>query len=271
MKEFAKKIAAVVTAARNPSRENTILAEDTAEKLNIPFVRRGKESIADIKAAYDVSSVLVAKNNLLYLDTEDGEMFFHPNIAHLRLKNIRMGEGDRMVKAMKLKEGMSVLDCTMGLAADSVVAAFVVGDKGKVAALESSPLIAAVVERGLKNYPTGNKNLRAAMARIDAICADHEDFLPALPAKSYDVVYFDPMFRHPFMESSALMPMRKIADARPLSEKAVKEALRVAKERVILKESRLSGEFARLGFAKVEGGKYSKISYGVIEKNLYNP
>jgi len=36
--------------------------------------------------------------------------------------------------------------------------------------------------------------------------------------------------------------------------------------RVVMKEHRGSDEFARLGFKLVDGGKYSSIAFGVIEK-----
>ena len=35
--------------------------------------------------------------------------------------------------------------------------------------------------------------------------------------------------------------------------------------RVVLKESRGSAEFERLGFDRVEGGRHSEVAYGVLE------
>ena len=81
---------------------------------------------------------------------------------------------------------------------------------------------------------------------------------------SFDAVYFDPMFRHPFMESAGIHPLRFLADPRPVSAEAIREARRVARRRVVLKESSKSGEFARLGFSAFVGGKYSHVRYGVI-------
>ncbi|MBQ1913638.1 MAG: protein-L-IsoD(D-D) O-methyltransferase, partial [Selenomonadaceae bacterium] len=91
------------------------------------------------------------------------------------------------------------------------------------------------------------------------------DFLREQPDKSFDVVYFDPMFRHPLMESENLNPLRAVADHRPVSLEAISEAKRVARHRVVLKENSRSLEFARLGFTKMAGGQYSKIRYGVYE------
>ena len=39
-------------------------------------------------------------------------------------------------------------------------------------------------------------------------CADYEDFLREQADDSFDAVYFDPMFRHPFTESAGIHPLR---------------------------------------------------------------
>lgn len=199
------------------------------------------------------------------LETTGGEFFFHPNLAQLRLKNLRLGQGDHLVEAMALAPGMRVLDATLGLATDATVASFAVGAEGKVTGLESSPLIAAVVSHGLKHFKAVNYPLQEAMRGIEVIHTDYLAYLKQTPDKTFDAVYFDPMFRHPFMASSHLNPLRSLADHRPVSGEAVREACRVAKRRVVLKESSHSEEFQRLGFTKIVGGRYSKIHYGIIE------
>jgi hypothetical protein len=85
-----------------------------------------------------------------------------------------------------------------------------------------------------------------------------------LPDRSVDIVYFDPMFRRPVLSSSALRPLRSQAEERPLSEAAVREAVRVARRRVVLKDHRDSGEFERLGFVRRRVSS-SKVAYGVID------
>ena len=82
---------------------------------------------------------------------------------------------------------------------------------------------------------------------------------------SYDVVYFDPMFRRPLHESAGMDALRARADMRALTHETVAEARRVARRRVVMKERRESGEFERLGFFEVVGGKYSRVSYGVMK------
>ena len=47
--------------------------------------------------------------------------------------------------------------------------------------------------------------------------------------------------------------------------RTIAEARRVARHRIVLKESSKSREFARLGFPDMAGGRYSKVRYGVIK------
>ena len=257
---------AVCTTGRRFKQESAKLARETAQRLNIPYVPRGRESMEELRERYGVPWILVAKKGRLVLDTPGGELFFHPNMAHLRLKNLRMGEGDHMVSAMGLREGMSVLDCTLGLGADAIVASYAVGPGGAVTGVEINPFVAEVIGYGLAHVLGDNYDMHEAMRRIRVCRGDYMDFLREQPADSYDVVYFDPMFRHPLLESENLNPLRSLADHRPVSGEAVREALRVARRRVVLKENSRSLEFARLGFAKMAGGQYSRIRYGILEK-----
>ena len=258
---------AIVTTGHKVKDASVKLAMETAERLGLSFVRRGNASLEELKERQAADFVLVAKKGGLRLETPEGELFFHPNMAQLRVKNLRLGKPDHMVEAMGLQPGMRVLDCTLGLGADAIVASFAVGDGGSVTGLEASPLIAAVVGYGLAHFVAENYPIQEAMRRIQTVQTDYLAYLKAQPDASVDVVYFDPMFRHPLRESVQLAPLRTSADHRPVSLGAMEEAKRVARQRVVLKENSRSLEFARLGFAKIAGGKYSHVHYGIWEKN----
>ncbi len=259
----------IVTTARKFTDDAENLAVETAKKLNLKFVRRENFSLDALKKIHDAENILIAKNNSLVVSTENGELFFHPNTAHLRIKNLRRGLNDRLIDATKLSEGMKILDCTLGLGSDAIVESFVVGESGKVVALEKSPALAEVVRFGLKNFSADNEKILSAMRRIEVVTTDYLDYLKAAEKNSFDVVYFDPMFRRPVEKSSGINPLRPVADNRPVSSEAVREACRVAKNFVVLKENSRSEEFNRLLFKIAEGGKYSSISFGVIDcKNL---
>lgn len=254
----------IVTTGAKGDPANLRLAEDIARRLSARFVERGRDSLASLRRKYHVDDVLVVRHGTLFLSMPEGEFFFHPSMAHVRVKNLRQGKPDHFVEAAGLRAGMSVLDCTLGLGADAIVASYVVGDTGHVRALEIRPLIAAIVSFGLAQ-PEETGPMAEAMRRIEVIPADYREFLRRQPNKSVDVVYFDPMFRKPVWKSVGLRPLRALADGRPLDEAAVREACRVARQRVVLKETHDSEEFSRLGFSSYEGGKYSRVRYGIIE------
>ena len=257
------QISAVVTTSRKPSAGAVALAEETAARLSLLYVPRGTQSLAEIAAAHGAEALLVAKKSGLVLMEATGELFFHPNMAHLRIKNLRAGQRDNLCEAMGLTAGMRVLDCTLGLGADAIVESFVTGEAGRVVALESSPLVHAVVAYGLAHYEGESPWTTAAMRRIEPVCAEALDFLRAQEADAFDVVYFDPMFRHPLTRSEALAPLRAVANPAPVSAALLSEARRVARCRVVLKETARSTEFSRLGCSRVTGGRYSPVHYGV--------
>ena len=262
------KLSAIVTTVRRGQRyteANRALAARTAKALGILNVPRGNDSLAELRSTYDVDAVLVARQGLLTLVTSEGELFFHPGMAHLRIKNLLLGHGDHLVRALGLTEGVHVLDCTLGTGADAIVESFAVGESGRVTALESNALIAAVIADGLAHALGDNYEMHAAMRRIQVHHADALTFLRTAAEDSYDVVYFDPMFRRPLHESAGMNALRGLADPRALTEETIAEARRVARCRVVMKERRESAEFARLGFTEITGGRYSRIAYGVME------
>ena len=261
-------ISAIVTTVRRGQRyteANRALAAHTAKTLGIPNVPRGNDSLDELRAAYNADAVLVARRGLLTLVTAEGELFFHPGMAHLRIKNLLLGHGDHLVTALGLTAGMHVLDCTLGTGADAIVESFAVGEAGTVTALESNPLIAAVIADGLAHATGDNYEMHAAMRRITVHHADALAYLRTQADDSYDVVYFDPMFRRPLHESAGMNALRSIADMRALTEETIGEARRVARCRVVMKERRESAEFERLGFTQFMGGKYSRIAYAVMD------
>ena len=265
---MAGKVSAIVTTVRRGQKyteANRTLAAHTAKTLGIPNVPRGNNSLEELRAAYGVDAVLVARRGLLTLVTAEGELFFHPGMSHLRIKNLLLAHGDHLVTALGLTEGMSVLDCTLGTGADAIVESFAVGAAGAVTALESNPLIAAVIADGLAHATGDNYEMHAAMRRITVHHADALAFLRAAETDSCDVIYFDPMFRRPLHESAGMNALRVLADMRALTEETIAEACRVARRRVVMKERRESAEFERLGFTHIMGGKYSRIAYGVME------
>lgn len=256
----------IVTTGHNASPEIIIKARNLAIDWNLPFADRKNHSLQYFLDQFD--TLLVFTHNGPVLHTEQGSHFFHLNLAQLRIKNIQNGKHDHMVQAMQLQRGMTVLDCTLGLATDAAIASVTVGETGQLTGLESSYLLAKIAEYGLKHFDNADQEVTAALRKIKVYAIDYDGYLQTLPDNSYDVVYFDPMFRHPVERSSQLNPVRKITNATALSPAALSQALRVARQRVVIKEAHRGLEFQRLGITHIMGGKYSRIQYGIIEKQV---
>lgn len=249
------------------SRDSRITREELAvlaRELGALAVPRDERPLAVMLADHGAGFALVAQKQGLVISDGRSSVFFHPGMAQVRIKQMAGGETDRMVEAMGLRPGMTVLDCTLGLGSDAIVASYAVGTGGQVTGLEAVGPLAFLVRYGLDHYPAAGR-LAGAMVRIEVIGADHRALLPTLRDGSYDVVYFDPMFRRPVLHSPGIAPLRGLAEAAPLERGAVEEALRVARHRVVMKERRDSPEFERLGFRVAEGGRYSPVAFGVRE------
>ncbi len=256
----------IVTTAQKPATAVNQLARDMANRLGVPFVPRERYSLAAIKEKYGDCDVIVAAANGPVIHTAAGQYFFHISMAELRIKNVINGKHDHMVNAMGLKPGMSVLDCTLGLATDAIVASFVAGAAGNVTGLESSPAIALITGYGLQHVIVDSDvDITSSLRRIRVENVAYEQYLAALADNSFDIVYFDPMFRNPLYKSSNVNPIRTLANMNPLTPAAMHQACRVARQKVVVKEAAGSDEFVRLGLLTAVGGKYSRVQYGVID------
>ena len=91
-------------------------------------------------------------------------------------------------------------------------------------------------------------------------------YLKSLEDDSFDIVYFDPMFSEPIESSAGIMPMRKWAVYSSLDENTIKEAKRIARSSVVLKEHFNSPLFTKFGF-QVKKRPSAKFHYGTIEIN----
>ncbi len=121
-----------------------------------------------------------------------------------RVKRWLRGERDPFIEAAGLEKGMSVLDCTLGLASDSMMASAAVGKSGKVVGLEGNRYVAYLVKQGLLNWESDVQELNDAMKRINVVHQNFESFLACCEDNSFDVVYFDPMFQEQIDESNGI-------------------------------------------------------------------
>lgn len=253
----------VVTTSHRPTQAQAEEAKQLASTFGVPFAERSDMSVKNLTEKFGVDGLLVVSSGRTSYISGEQAFFFHPGLAGLRIKELKNGKTDQMTKAMGLKAGDSVLDCTMGAGTDAIVASYVCGPKGRVTGLESSPLISVLVRNGLLSYPA-EEDMAQAMRRIEVINTDYRKYLAGLPPDSYDIIYFDPMFRAPRRQSPAMNAVRMLANPAPVEIETVEAALHAAAKRVVMKERRGSAEFERLGFKHVLGGHYAPVAYGII-------
>jgi hypothetical protein len=254
----------LTTTAISPSPAAVERAQRLARELGARFVRRGTMTLAQLMRREKDDRILVVSETEVKLKPLDGPAaVFHPGMAHIRLQRLLAGEKDPLVAATGARPGDVIVDCTMGLASDAIILSWAAGETGRVTALESEPAVYVLTREGLATYESDLPELNAAMRRIRPEQADHLDWLAGQPDRSADIVYFDPMFRSG-IGGSSIDRVREFVNPLPIRPEAVREACRVARRAVVMKERRDSGEWERLGFGRIRASN-SGIAYGVIE------
>ena len=210
-------------------RENESLiarAQELAHELGADYHPRRKLSLAKCLERFG-PFYLLYKDRLSFINSDASELTFHPDTAALRIK----APHDALVSLLG-KTPKAILDTTMGLASDSLVMA---AAGNQVTALESQDVIFQVVSRGLATYQTDDKQLEKAMRSIQAIKSDSLSFLKSQADHSFDIIYADPMFSETIKESENLQAIKPLANGSRLTEEWLKEAKRVAREKIIIK------------------------------------
>ncbi len=256
----------VIATGTRSGREIDINFREFLAETQLPYHPREDKSIELLASENDAEAVLVWESGRPVLIMGREKLFYHPSMAKNRLSALRHRRGSEpFLEACLLQSTDHFLDCTLGMGADAVVASYTCS-KGRVVGLESVKLIAGLIRWGMRTYQSAMPWLDEAIHRVEVINSDHRDYLGNLAGNSFDVVYFDPMFRHPQHHSMAIKPLRQFADHRPLNRESIEEARRVARKRVVIKETRSSGELERLGAQFIVGSHHNPIAYGVIEK-----
>jgi 16S rRNA G966 N2-methylase RsmD len=255
-----------VTTAGRTNEQMIRRAYETAKVLGIEYIPRQKKSIHSMQLSFHSDCLVVGKERLeLFQIGSEQPFFFHPNSAMFRIRRLLNGEHDPFADAVNLTKGMSFLDCTLGLAADSIVASYLVGKEGKVIGIEAQKYISYLVAEGLKTWDSGLELMNAAMARVHVMNNNAQDYLKNLPDEAFDCVYFDPMFGKTINESNGIKSLSNLALHESLNKEMIKEALRVARKRVVLKDHYKSVNFTQNNFT-VHRRKTAKFHYGILEK-----
>ena len=254
----------IVTTGGRYNEHSLQKAKDIAIRYKLNFVMRKKRSVKELRERYNDDVLVVGRDGISITPLTGNESVkYHPNFSMVRAKRLLKNEHDALVEAAELTAGMSFLDCTMGLGADSVIASLTVGNSGRVTALEDSLILYLLTKEGLSSYDANIGVISEAMKNIEVLHEDHETYLKTLADNSFDIVYFDPMFEEEISNSESLRAISAVTQSKTLSETAINEAKRVAAKTVVLKDHFRSRRFEQFGFIQ-QIRKTSKVHYGVI-------
>ncbi|MFC0471970.1 class I SAM-dependent methyltransferase [Halalkalibacter kiskunsagensis] len=255
----------IVTTARKGADVLAEKAQTLSVELKSRFILREDASVQDLIYSYGEDILVVGINKVTLYSKHGGHPFFyHPSSAMFRVKQFLKTGYDPLVSVAGLKSGMTFLDCTLGLASDSLVAQVAVGELGHVTGLEANLVLASIVRNGLKTWQDGSSLMLDAMKRIEVTHSHHSSYLANLPDHSFDVVYFDPMFDQHLSDSTAMRALKQFACHDDLTKDVINHALRVAKLRVVLKDHYESERFKKFGFHVIKR-QHSAFHYGYIE------
>lgn len=257
----------VVTTALRPSSEDEREAREAAARHALPFAPRGNGPLGAALAEAGAEGALVLSSTAAILATGDASRRWSAGMGLLRMRRtlarldgrpVSPTDRDPFLEAAGIRPGDAVLDATLGLGADALVAAAACGPGGRVVALEGSPVLAAWVAEGLARLDV------EPARRIEVRAAEHLAALTALPSGSFDVVVFDPMFRHARAQPGGFDLVRVLADARPLRPEALAEARRVARRWVVVKDGAPGWDLSRLGLTPLPSARGAHRYYGRI-------
>lgn len=126
---------------------------------------------------------------------------FTSNAIQKRAKNPK---NQGLIKAVKPKNGLKILDATAGFGRDAFILASMGAD---VLMLERSPILAALLRDGLERlhlYQNLNFSFRRGLLSLDLVFTDSINYFLNLEPENYpDVIYLDPM--HPLRKKNALV------------------------------------------------------------------
>jgi 16S rRNA (guanine1516-N2)-methyltransferase len=247
-------MSAIVTTAPSGSPAE---ADDLARRFGLEARPRQGRPLHEIIAEAEGSPVLVLGEKRA--DLYDGNLSFRASagLAFLRLLRTRSGPPDPLVAAADLRPGERVLDATLGLAGDALLAAQATNTT--VVGLEQSGLLAAFTQAGLTRLPGHG---REPGRLIEVVQADHKGFLKTQSTGSFDVVLFDPMFRVKGAAGPLFDLLRAHADRQPLTREALDEARRVSKRGVLVKDHARGEELQRLGLTPRRSRRMAVIAFG---------
>ncbi|MEL7368782.1 MAG: class I SAM-dependent methyltransferase, partial [Myxococcota bacterium] len=223
--EAADRVPMLVTTAYRPGSILRARAADVASRCGAPFVERA--SLEQLKQRADCLYIVGRKEEFLY----GAAGRFVAGEGLLKLKRLD-GLAHPLIRAVAPEDTATrtVFDGTLGGAQDALHLAFMAGLT--IDGVDASPALVCLVEDFLRRAAD---RWGDAAGRVRPKIGDSAQVLRTLPNDAYDVVYFDPMFDRAMPSQPDFQVLRQLAHLAPLSNEMLTEAVRVARQRVVVK------------------------------------
>ena len=129
-----------VTCNKNDNKTLKEQAKAWARQLQVPYVKRYENGSLEVMLEeHHIDALLIAGKKGPQLYSREGMLLYHPGLGKVRWQRVvQRNEKDNFLTAMDIHPGQRVLDCTVGLAADALLASHAAGETGKVIGLEAS-------------------------------------------------------------------------------------------------------------------------------------
>lgn len=232
-----------------------------ARRWGVDMIPRTAAALSALRRRY--SAVLVFESSRVRLVDSVGDVRFSAGIAYRRIEMLHRVARDPLITVAGIERGMAVLDMTLGLGRDALVAASIVGRTGSVVGLEASAALAAFDAAGIPGCPLPTSTRCGGMARIDVIHAEATSWSLAT-ARSFDVALVDPMFDRARRADVAFEMLRRHAWPEPLDDRLLIAALRCARRVVVRVGHPMS--LQRLSHAPATVSRSGKTFWAVFEE-----
>lgn len=261
----------VVTTTPQPTDAMVARARAVAARCDAAYVARGDATVARVGRRSGADAVYVVRRTREQVHLGDGvPLHVHPQLLQLKRRD---GRRHPLLRALAPPDGAPlarVLDGTLGLAGDALHVAAVLGVD--VLGVEASPVMACLLEAGLRHMAAAGRPWSAGAARVQVVSGQAAEVLATMKANSVSAVYLDPMFEAPAKGPPGYAIFRAFAHEAPLTTELLEAAWRVAARRVVVKVPKTQPPppcSAGPGWNRRVRGK--AVDYVVLEGELERP
>ena len=253
----------LVTTAYRATDAMRARATEVAERCGAPVLYE-RESRAKLRSRAELIYVVGKREEFVF--SEQGRLVAGEGL--LKLKRVD-GRDHPLIRAVAPPEvpPRTVFDGTLGMAQDALHLSVVCG--ASVDGVEASPALACLIENFLLR---ARDRWGEAAQRVRADRGRALDVLRSLPDHTYDVVYFDPMFDVAMPSQPDFQVLRELAIEEPLTDETLEQAVRVARQRVVVKVRTMAEPSVvppGPGWNRRIAGR--AFNYWIVEKALSDP